>query len=329
METRHNQNKSSSSNSSRSNRRDDAYQDDNRNQKRSNHNDEYESNERRQRKANRDNYYQGSERKQRNNWRDDNYNDDNYRDDARSQRRASQNDDYQEDDRPLRRVSRDAYQDSRGGRKPIYTNSRGERDTDPSINRNQKNLKKYLIFAAIAIGAIAIAATLFGGNKKVQIIAVNPNYITMQVPTRECGKVGTTNYVKNQKNGTEGALIGGATGAVAGGVIGHQVNSGGGTVVGAAVGGVTGALIGRGVERSSQPDYVARHGSTTKCNIVNKSIQKQLGYTVQYLYKDKVASVIMQNAPAVGMQINHSEFEQLVAIQQVSQPVAQSVTPVQ
>lgn len=327
METQHKQNKSPSSNSSRSNRRDDDYQDDNRNQKRSSRNDEYESNERRQRKANRDNYYQGSNRNQRNDERDDDYNnDDNY---SRNQRRTSRNDDYQEDDRAPRRGNRDDSQDGRGSRKSAYTNGRDEREHYSRASHNQTNLKKYLIFGAVGVAVVAIAIGLLSGNRKVQIIAVNPNYITTQVPTEECGRVGTTNYVKNQKNGTEGALIGGATGAVAGGVIGHQVNSGDGTVVGAAVGGVTGALIGRGVERSRQPDYVARHGSTTKCNTVSKTVQTQSGYDVQYLYKDKVASVVMQNAPAVGTQISYSEFEQLVAIQQAPQPVAQSVNTAQ
>lgn len=174
---------------------------------------------------------------------------------------------------------------------------------------------KGLIIALAALGAVAVAAGASFMLKKdatAQIISVTPNMVNQQQPYQSCHKVGTTSYVKNQKNGTEGALIGGATGAVAGGIIGNQVKQGGGgTAVGALVGGATGALVGSSVQKSNQPDYIAKKGSNTQCHTAYKTVRTQNGYNVQYLYKDNTASIITQTAPAIGSKI---PMEQLQAM---------------
>jgi len=187
----------------------------------------------------------------------------------------------------------------------------------------QRNIKKPLIIGLSILGGLAIATGLvsyFSGSGTAQIVTVSPNYISTQEPYQDCHKVGTTRYVRNQKNGTEGALIGGATGAVAGGIIGNQVSQGGGgTAVGAVVGGATGALIGRDVQRSNQPDYVARKGSSTQCETRYKTVQTQSGYNVQYLYKGNMASIITQAAPAIGVKLP------LTQLQTMAMPPAQAV----
>ena len=102
----------------------------------------------------------------------------------------------------------------------------------------------------IPLLSVAVAALSFGvyhlmpDNKPVlaQITAVTPNYTMINKPYNSCHKEATTNYVANQKNGTDGAIIGGTTGA----------------------------LAGREIQRSNQLDYIAKHGSTTKCTILYK-----------------------------------------------------------
>ena len=146
-----------------------------------------------------------------------------------------------------------------------------------------------------------------------QIVSVTPNYTTIKKPYNSCHKEATTSYVANQKNGTDGALIGGATGAVAGGIIGNQVKQGGGgTIIGAVIGGATGALAGREIQRSNQPDYVAKHGSTTKCATLYKTVRVKSGsYTVQYNYKDTLAKMVTNSAPAIGATLPIAQLQAL------------------
>lgn len=180
--------------------------------------------------------------------------------------------------------------------------------------------KGWIIGVIALVAGCAIAAgiyQMFMKPKLAQIISVSPNYTYVKQAYNSCHKVGTTKYVANQKDGTTGGIIGGATGAVAGGVIGNQIKQGGGgTVVGALVGGATGALIGNQVEKANQPDYIAKHGTTTKCGIAYKTVKTQSGYNVQYLYDNNMASVITQSAPAVGAQIPLSQLQTMAVAPQ-------------
>ena len=82
------------------------------------------------------------------------------------------------------------------------------------------------------------APALIPQAPQAQILSVNPNYVFSKKLTIVAIKF--QNYLRAEsKDGTDGALIGGATGAVAGGVIGNQIKQGGGgTAVGAIVGGL-------------------------------------------------------------------------------------------
>ncbi len=234
--------------------------------------------------------------------------------------------DYRDDQRQMERSPRNRQQRGNGNN---HQQSRQRRYDDDYDNYQpqyrQSSNKKPLLIGLGALGAVAVAAGLFSflsGNSTAQIVSVSPNYVSTQQPYQDCHKVGTTRYVRNQKNGTEGALIGGATGAVAGGIIGNQVKQGGGgTAVGAVVGGATGALVGREVQRSNQPDYVAQKGSTTQCATRYKTVQTQVGYNVQYLYKGNMASMVTQSAPAIGVKLPYSQL-QAMAMPASPPPVA-------
>lgn len=227
-------------------------------------------------------------------------NNDNYNQDMRRNQRPNRDyDDYP----PQQRNNEPDYDDynDRAPRRPRYDDNR------QYYNNQPPHSNKALIIGLLVAGGIAAAAGLayvLKGNENVQITSVSPNIVTSQQPYQSCHKVGTTTYVKNQKDGTEGALIGGATGAVAGGIIGNQIrHGGGGTAIGAVVGGATGALAGSAIQKSNQPDYIAKKGSSNQCHTAYKTVQAQNGYKVQYVYKDTPGMVITQNAPAVGSKI--------------------------
>src|SRR5438105_11981661 len=66
----------------------------------------------------------------------------------------------------------------------------------------------------------------------------------------------------------QGALFGGATGAVLGGIVGHQFhNTGAGAVIGAGAGALTGAVVGNKIDESE-----ARNRAL---------IEQRLGYAVR------------------------------------------------
>lgn len=188
-----------------------------------------------------------------------------------------------------------------------------------SVKNPNARWKMGLIVSSVIIAASALATTAYLLLKTpalAQIIAVNPNLVTTQQAYQDCHHQGT--YVRNHKDGTEGALIGGATGAVAGGIVGNQIHGGGGgTAVGVVAGGVGGALVGREIQRSNQPDYIARR--TTSCHTAYKPQSTQVGYQVQYLYKDVLGSIITQYAPAIGSQLS---LEQLHALALPTQQLA-------
>jgi uncharacterized protein YcfJ len=234
---------------------------------------------------------------------------------------------YRNDNRPVRNETRydDDYNDYPPARQPRRARAEDDYSDDRDYYRKPRSNNR-LLFTLLGVGGVAVvvgAVMLFSGSSSAQIVASTPNYITTQQAYQDCHREGTTSYVRNQKNGTDGALIGGATGAVAGGVIGNQVHGGGGgTAVGAIVGGATGALIGRDVQRSNQPDYVAKKGSATRCVTAYKPVQTQVGYNVQYMYKNNMANMVVQNQLAIGSKIPFSELQAMAVPPQQLNPVA-------
>ncbi len=234
----------------------------------------------------------------------------NYRNNYNENRVASRNNNYRQNQTRPNRNHYDTQDDD-------YNDSQQYRSAT-------KSNKKTLFIGLSAIGAIALAFGIYSlvkGNNEVQIVAVSPAYQLTQEPFQDCRKVGTTSYVRNKKDGTEGALIGGATGAVAGGIVGNQIHGGGGgTAVGAIVGGATGALVGRDIQRSNQPDYVARKGHSTQCHTAYRDVKTQIGYNVQYLNKDALGTIVTQTAPAIGTKIPLPAL-QAMAVQPAPNPV--------
>lgn len=193
--------------------------------------------------------------------------------------------------------------------------------------RRSSGSKKSVIAAVLALGVAAgalgaykvfkpsSAPALIPQAPQAQILSVNPNYVFSKKAYNSCHKVSKTTYVQNQKDGTDGALIGGATGAVAGGVIGNQIKQGGGgTAVGAIVGGLGGALVGREVQRSNQPEYVAKTSSYDKCGVAYKTVKHQSGYKVQYLYENATASIITQSPLTVGTKLPLDQLQSMARV---------------
>lgn len=215
---------------------------------------------------------------------------------------------------------------------PVRARQRNSRqhEYENELNSPARMSRKKLIIALLVVAGLAAAigiGEIISNAGKVEVVSVQPATLTAQQPYQNCQQVGTTNYSRNNKNGTEGAVIGGVGGAVVGGLISHSLV---GVGVGAVVGGVGGDLI----QRSHQPDYVAHHGSTTQCATAYRPIQVPIGYQVGYLNDDAVTQITTQHQPQIGSKVKLTELEadQVTPLQQqqlVQQAIAgNSAAPV-
>ena len=91
---------------------------------------------------------------------------------------------------------------------------------------------------------------------------------------------------------------GAAIGAVTGGVIGHQVDSGGGTALGAILGGVIGHQIERRNERNEQNDL-----DYSRCRMMAGSYGGREGYEVRYEYDGQEYVTFMDHDPGRRLRV--------------------------
>ena len=85
---------------------------------------------------------------------------------------------------------------------------------------------------------------------------------------------------------------GAAIGALAGGVLGHQVDSGGGTAAGAILGGILGHQIERRNDRDDQPDL-----DRSRCRYLSAGNNQLEGYDVRYEYGGREYVTRLANDP--------------------------------
>jgi uncharacterized protein YcfJ len=91
---------------------------------------------------------------------------------------------------------------------------------------------------------------------------------------------------------------GAAIGAVAGGVLGHQVDSGGGTAVGAILGGIIGHQIERRNDDNAQDDL-----DYSRCRVVGDASGASQGYEVRYAYNGQEYTTVMNHDPGRRLRV--------------------------
>ena len=90
---------------------------------------------------------------------------------------------------------------------------------------------------------------------------------------------------------------GAAVGAVAGGVLGHQVDHGAGTAVGAVLGGIIGHQVQKRNERDDQPDL-----DRTRCRVMADNNARPVGYDVRYEYQGREYVTRLDHDPGNRLQ---------------------------
>lgn len=142
-----------------------------------------------------------------------------------------------------------------------------------------------------------------------QIIAVSPNYTTVDKPIKSCTTVESEVKVLNQKSGTTGAVVGGATGAVAGGVIGNQIKHGTGTIIGGVLGAATGALIGHQVQEANQPEYITKQEPVQVCKTEMHAVKHIANYDVKYSYNGQISTATSKKSYKVGSNVSYNKLQ--------------------
>ena len=142
----------------------------------------------------------------------------------------------------------------------------------------------------------------YGYRDSARVIESRPVYADSG-SRQECWNPRAGHYEELRQQEKTNVGKGAAIGAVTGGVIGHQVDSGGGTAAGAILGGILGHQIERRNEKDDQPDL-----DRSRCRYLSAGNDRLEGYDVRYEYGGREYVTRLNEEPGqrlrVGTDIN-------------------------
>lgn len=155
------------------------------------------------------------------------------------------------------------------------------------------------ISSADAAGESATTATADTGIKYAQVVSVDP--VRKATPTsKQVCQDEVVNHTAPPKD--EHRLVGTAIGAVAGGLLGNQVGGGKGKTLATVAGAVGGGYAGNRIQANRQHAQVTT-SVERKCETVNNSSTKIVGYDVRYEYNGVTRTVRMDHDPGDRVQV--------------------------
>jgi len=183
------------------------------------------------------------------------------------------------------------------------------------MNRLMVNALQVGIAAALAMGISACnrdasadaglanaqssATAADNGVKYARVVSVDPIRKTVNNPRQVCHDEAVTH---SEPPKDQHQIAGTAIGAVAGGLLGHQVGGGKGKTLATVAGAVAGGYAGKKIQEKRQQPTVT---TTTerKCETVNDSSTKVVGYNVRYEYNGVTRTTRMDHDPGDRVQI--------------------------
>ncbi|MBP1475895.1 glycine zipper 2TM domain-containing protein [Frateuria sp. MAH-13] len=147
--------------------------------------------------------------------------------------------------------------------------------------------------------AASTASGADSGAKYARVVSVDPIRKTVNNPRQVCHDEVVTH---NEPPKDQHQIAGTAIGAVAGGLLGHQVGGGKGKTLATVAGAVAGGYAGKKIQENRQEAKVT---STTerKCETVNDSSTKVVGYNVRYEYNGVTRTTRMDHDPGDRVQV--------------------------
>jgi len=130
-----------------------------------------------------------------------------------------------------------------------------------------------------------------------KVLAVEPVKETIKTPREVCKDVAVTRQRPVQDSNR---IAGTAIGAIAGGLLGNQIGGGTGKKIATVAGAVGGGYAGNQVQGRMQANDTYTT-TETRCNTVNETSEKVVGYDVKYDLDGQVGQVRMERDP--GSQI--------------------------
>ena len=181
---------------------------------------------------------------------------------------------------------------------------------------NKSLLVGAVLGAVVATAGGAIATYSLVSNKApayAEVLAVEPVNQQIKTPRQVCKDVTITHQraVQDQHQ-----IVGSVLGAVAGGLLGHQVGGGTGKKLATVAGAVGGGYAGNKAQEHMQAGDTYTT-TENRCSTVNDVSDKLVGYNVKYQLNGQVGQVRMDHNP--GAQIPVTKDGQLVLTQAPAQ----------
>jgi uncharacterized protein YcfJ len=166
----------------------------------------------------------------------------------------------------------------------------------------ENSVKKLALAVAAVFTALAPAA--YGQDYRyrdsrdtARVIESTPVYEAGSV-REECWNPSARTF-ELRHDGRDSTKDGTAIGAIAGGILGHQVDSGGGTIAGALLGGLLGNQIDRSHNRYDQSDL-----DLSRCRRVAVNDGAITGYDVRYVYRGQEYTTRMSHDPGRRLRVD-------------------------
>lgn len=156
--------------------------------------------------------------------------------------------------------------------------------------------------AALGVAAIASLDVFSSRPQFAQVLTATPIKETVKTPQQECRNVAVTHRQPVQD---ENRIAGSLLGAVAGGVLGHQVGGGRGRDVATVAGALAGGYAGNQVQaRMQEGDTYTT--TQQRCQTVYDKSQKVLGYDVTYQIGEQQGRVRMDRDPGTRIPLDRN-----------------------
>ena len=143
------------------------------------------------------------------------------------------------------------------------------------------------------------AASSDAGVRYAKVVSVDPVRSTANNPRQVCHDETVTHTAPPRD---QHRIAGTAIGAVVGGLVGNQVGGGKGKTLATVAGAVGGGYAGNRIEASRQHGEVST-SVERKCDTVNNTSSKIVGYDVRYVYNGVTRTVRMDHDPGDRVQV--------------------------
>ncbi len=158
--------------------------------------------------------------------------------------------------------------------------------------------------AVTAIGGVAGYKALNPTPEFAEVLAVKPVNDTTKTPQQECHDVVVNEHAPVKDTNR---IAGTAIGAVAGGLLGHQIGGGTGRTLATVGGAAAGGYAGNQVQKNMQEkDTTSR--TESRCKTVYKTQTKTIGYDVHYRLGKEEGHVRMDHQPGSRIPVKNGQL---------------------